>query len=138
MIVVWTGIRKRAGLAVSSDPEKWLVLMWFLWKKRNAQVHNGQKMEENQIAVRAESFLKDYQDHQDYENNMEAIAHATMWSRPPAQTTKINLQLGVVIGWLSVCRLMPNYCHLLLQEKIAGASATRFAVGWGDNYSKHR
>ncbi|CAL1383296.1 unnamed protein product [Linum trigynum] len=63
--------------------EEWVVLLWFLWKERNAHMFNGVKLEESEIASRAHFLLEDYKKHQEPEEMPLAQLAQTRWRRPP-------------------------------------------------------
>ncbi|CAI0449511.1 unnamed protein product [Linum tenue] len=44
--------------------EEWCSLLWTLWKERNTQLFNGQKMPEEEIVTRASTYLATYRQQQ--------------------------------------------------------------------------
>ncbi|CAL1374304.1 unnamed protein product [Linum trigynum] len=81
------------------DDEKlgrWSVLLWFLWKERNAQMFNGVKVPEEEITTRAWSFFDDYQRHQQlHPIQQEEKEMSEGWKKPGLGSHKINTDVGV-------------------------------------------
>ncbi|CAL1402837.1 unnamed protein product [Linum trigynum] len=90
-----TGVFKTAG---DEECEEWSVLMWYLWKERNAHCFNGSKMEETIIVSHASCFLHEYKDHQQRGESIHQDNLQVKWQQPRLGWVKVNTDAGVLQG----------------------------------------
>ncbi|CAI0420820.1 unnamed protein product [Linum tenue] len=84
--------------ANQSTVEGWAMLLWALWKARNAQLFNGAKWPEHEIILKSQSILEEYQMQQQRNYNIPASTEQTKWRRPPTGWTKVNTDAGMLAG----------------------------------------
>ncbi|CAL1389644.1 unnamed protein product [Linum trigynum] len=76
--------------------EEWSVLLWFLWKERNAQLFNGLKTAEEEIVQRAKIFLDDYREHQERRIATQRETGDRKWRKPPTGRVMVNTDAGIL------------------------------------------
>ncbi|CAI0405846.1 unnamed protein product [Linum tenue] len=76
--------------------ESWSVLLYYIWKERNAHLFNGFKMNELEIATSAAKLLADYQLRQEKELNLQMETPRKVWTAPPTGRIKINSDAGIL------------------------------------------
>ncbi|CAL1404049.1 unnamed protein product [Linum trigynum] len=75
--------------------EKWSVLLWFLWKERNAHMFNRSKLDEGEIVARSQAYLEEYKQHQVREQ-VVATPSVKHWKKPDFGKVKINTDAGLL------------------------------------------
>ncbi|CAL1410544.1 unnamed protein product [Linum trigynum] len=78
-----------------SELEEWIVLLWALWRERNAHLFNGKKMEECDIGPRAQLYLEEYRYQQEERFHSPTPQVNQTWARPPAGRVKLNTDVGL-------------------------------------------
>ncbi|CAL1382865.1 unnamed protein product [Linum trigynum] len=76
--------------------EGWCVLLWYLWKERNAHLFNGAKLLEEEIVVRAKYLLEDYKIHQGRQKEQLAIQERQVWKRPNQGRVSVCTDAGIL------------------------------------------
>ncbi|CAL1396794.1 unnamed protein product [Linum trigynum] len=74
--------------------ESWSVMLWYLWKERNAQLFNGQKLAEEEIVIRAKYYLQDYKANQAKRREEPEVRVEKAWQPPLLGEYKINTDAG--------------------------------------------
>ncbi|CAL1368219.1 unnamed protein product [Linum trigynum] len=95
-------VARVAQTATAEEFADWSVLLWFLWKERNAHLFNGAKLAEEEIVVRAQAYLDDYRQYQETLENSPGPVMAKTWQRPATGKIKVNVDAGVVDGGLGL------------------------------------
>ncbi|CAL1408340.1 unnamed protein product [Linum trigynum] len=81
----------------SSDVvESWVMLLWAVWKERNAQLFNGLKWPEQEIVQRAMTILEDYRQNQGPEEAAPDSQPERRWTRPMEGYIKLNTDARIV------------------------------------------
>ncbi|CAL1388001.1 unnamed protein product [Linum trigynum] len=68
--LIWT--RNVLDKATTTEFEDWAVLLWSLWKERNAHLFNGTKAPEEEILMRAATYADEYRQYQGDETMLPA------------------------------------------------------------------
>ncbi|CAL1397370.1 unnamed protein product [Linum trigynum] len=87
------------SMAESEDEaslESWCVLLWYLWKERNAHMFNGAKLPEEEIPVRTKYFLMDYKQHQHREEVIPTPVVRNGWRKPTMGRWSVCTDAGVL------------------------------------------
>ncbi|CAL1370925.1 unnamed protein product [Linum trigynum] len=101
-------VSKVARTAKDEEFAEWSVLLWYLWKERNAHLFNRAKLPEEEIAMRAQAFLNDYRQYQEVLQEGNAPAMIQGWKRPNPGMIKVNVDLGVVDGGMGLVVVIRN------------------------------
>ncbi|CAI0472743.1 unnamed protein product [Linum tenue] len=80
------------------DVEAWCIVLWFLWRERNAQLFNGKKMTEQEIIPRAQAFLSDYRSQQAGVMIQGEARGNVKWCAPDPRRIKINTDAAILQG----------------------------------------
>ncbi|CAL1372336.1 unnamed protein product [Linum trigynum] len=108
-----------------------LVALWYIWDQRNCQLWNKKKLEEWEIAPRANEWLKDYLEKQTKTQGVER-APDLRWRPPELIPVKVNVDAacmsGKGTGWGAVIRDGGGRCLL--------AAVKRSRVQWNPEDSE--
>ncbi|CAN1222090.1 Putative ribonuclease H protein At1g65750, partial [Linum grandiflorum] len=83
------------AIASTEELAQWCMLLWFLWKERNAHLFNGFRMREDEIASSAVHYLTNYKQAQDPSSEPVITNRLMRWERPPTSVVKINTDAGI-------------------------------------------
>ncbi|CAL1397032.1 unnamed protein product [Linum trigynum] len=72
-----------------AEVESWAVLLWFLWRERNAQLYNGYKFADDEIVMKVEYFLENYKVHQVEVDREMSAPPIRVWKKPTAGSVSI-------------------------------------------------
>ncbi|CAL1396675.1 unnamed protein product [Linum trigynum] len=120
-------VKRVMDLGDEDKLEKWSVLMWFLWKERNAQMFNGNNLPEDEIVMRAKYYLDDYRTHQQREHTTPLNQEPEVWEQSGPGQFKINKDAsfaepeGMVLG--AVIRGQGGDFLLAAAKKVVGGQS---------------
>ncbi|CAL1359023.1 unnamed protein product [Linum trigynum] len=71
-------------------------LLWFLWDERNKHQFNGKKLEEGEVAIRAQNWILEYKREQELQNTPRNAGEGRQhhWIPPSVGTLKVNTDAG--------------------------------------------